>query len=216
MRLSLPHCQAATHATSARSRWRRRTNEGRESIVFSHHNPQLDPLLDTSPSTPPYQMSSTMQDQPFQYPSPKTRNPDEPHRHSLSTSVPQDRVPLQSQPIPHRPELSRSESTPQFAHSRPIPIRTHTATHRPTAVRPSVDFASQPGSSRGQSRTMDDVEREELTTKGRKRKRLAKACSACHVSLGPSFILVTSPERTPLSPIGPPTPFNQAPSFAPQ
>jgi hypothetical protein len=25
-------------------------------------------------------------------------------------------------------------------------------------------------------------EREELTTKGRKRKRLAKACSACHVS----------------------------------
>lgn len=31
-------------------------------------------------------------------------------------------------------------------------------------------------------RPKQDIDKEELTTKGRKRKRLAKACSACHVS----------------------------------
>lgn len=32
-------------------------------------------------------------------------------------------------------------------------------------------------------RPKPELDKEELTTKGRKRKRLAKACSACHVSI---------------------------------
>lgn len=35
-------------------------------------------------------------------------------------------------------------------------------------------------------RPKQELDKEELTTKGRKRKRLAKACSACHVSCHPS------------------------------
>ena len=92
-------------------------------------------------------------------------------------------------PPQYRPLLSRSESNPQYPHPhhhhhhllpRPPAIRTGTS---PTIVNGELVITGAVGAvSMAESKKSEEEEREELTTKGRKRKRLAKACSACHVS----------------------------------
>ncbi|ORY28827.1 hypothetical protein BCR39DRAFT_187902 [Naematelia encephala] len=73
----------------------------------------------------------------------------------------------QPYPSPHRAEFSPHNNT--FEHARP-PLR--------TAMSSSSGIMAR---DEGGSPTKDnDLDRDELTTKGRKRKRLAKACSACH------------------------------------
>jgi hypothetical protein len=112
----------------------------------------------------------------------------------------------------HSSDGQRPPISPQISHPRQQPPLTrHESYPYPfTSVSPSADTRNRPPllraaqsayTPRGSGRQMDEMSTnadedreggkrgivdvgdvEELTTKGRKRKRLAKACSACHVS----------------------------------
>ena len=93
----------------------------------------------------------------------------------------------QQVPLHTHPNMPRPETLPQHLHSQtPGMKRTFTmasvSPENPTG--PSVAGSARRKSSLN-SRSEEEPEPapEELTTKGRKRKRLAKACSACHVSI---------------------------------
>lgn len=73
----------------------------------------------------------------------------------------------------HSANMTRHDSY-QFGSSSTQP-------RAPPPLRSVQSYADSPTSSNKRSADKDDPD--ELTTKGRKRKRLAKACSACHVSL---------------------------------
>lgn len=93
---------------------------------------------------------------------------------------------------------------------RPPPLRTALSAMGPVSALSSssgmhrtssdaADDSAQPSPFRTPGGGLAD-DRDELTTKGRKRKRLAKACSACHVSqrslLPPEAVLTLVRRRT--------------------
>lgn len=86
------------------------------------------------------------------------------------------------------PPMHRSDSMPQGYAPRPGMIRTLTtpalaAMGSPSGLGKEFKLNSPVGSAKiGESSRKIEEDREDLTTKGKKRKRLAKACSACHVS----------------------------------
>ena len=106
--------------------------------------------------------------------------------------------------MPHPPNIPR-QAAPSLASPKPMPYVEKPVVHRaesfnlpPPPPRPTMRHSFSSAGPSGYSESLmlrtgeerespeDDgreLEREELTTKGRKRKRLAKACSACHVSV---------------------------------
>lgn len=123
------------------------------------------PLRDSFPFTSPSHHISNTEHSPYSPHNapagPKhtmTRHGSFPSQHPLSTS-PTD---------PNRP--------------RPPPLRTAHSAYTPrTAVQPFSPHEDD-GDMQDSKGNEDAGDGDELTTKGRKRKRLAKACSACHVS----------------------------------
>lgn len=104
---------------------------------------------------------------------------------SHSHSQPQSNQPL---PSPHRHSLGAPRLNPHD-NEKPAVLTRHesfqyTPSSQPRAPPPlrTAQSFSTPKSTPMVRKSSDKEDGEELTTKGRKRKRLAKACSACHVS----------------------------------
>jgi hypothetical protein len=140
------------------------------------------PSVRSPPMLQPADRPSTKQDNPSYSPN-SSHTTQLPMSHSLAPSL--------------KPRLPRAESfqTPSSAPPRPPPVRAaysnYVARHehdhhdgqgqdRDRLI--GLGLASSAAMFRNGSGEQDGDDKEELTTKGRKRKRLAKACSACHVS----------------------------------
>ena len=87
-----------------------------------------------------------------------------------------------------QPKLSPDSATINLQHSAPLKPKmprsesfNPSPPHRPDFARSSHSSYNVGGMASNVIFTAED-NGDELTTKGRKRKRLAKACSACHVS----------------------------------
>ena len=102
----------------------------------------------------------------YPYPSPASETHNQP-------------LPSPHQPYAH-PSLHRSDSMPGHMHIRPDMPR-----NMSTPASGEFMISNAVGMARPTDWRNEEEEREELTTKGRKRKRLAKACSACNVRLSP-------------------------------
>lgn len=146
---------------------------------------KTQPLITSVPSaTSLYPVTPTLS----AYPSPSSMNlPSVPLKDAPADQSQEGGLQPSSQRYHPSPLLPRRESFHCSSNRpHPPPFRTSLSSvgpmtnsnlilDTPTEEKASPKFSTKRGKE-------ENVDKEELTTKGRKRKRLAKACSACHVS----------------------------------